>query len=778
MKTDHIQELLSQLPATPGIYKFKDLSGQVLYVGKAKNLSRRVRSYFRSEKNRIKRTEKLIEQIEDIEWIEVKSDWEALMLETNLIKELRPKYNVLMKDDKNFVYIKITKNEDYPRIKIVRRVLNDGAKYFGPKTAANRVKKTLLLMQKLFMYRSCDLKIEWLENDKAKVSNKTIAYPCLDFHIKRCAAPCVGKISPSDYRKSIDKIESFLSGKTADIEAQLTEEITTLAENKEFERAALLRDKLLAVQDLMKSQVVTSSNQEDIDVFGFVLDQGKAYFNLFQIRSGKLIGHENFLADAPGYRSGDEASAATLLESFLFQYYQKATDIAAKVLVPLKLDDDGFFADWYSNALGKRAKVTTPQRGVKNELTELAQKNALSFMKQHKARWAGFTQDDKAAVDELTRVLKLEKAAKRIECYDISHLSGTDTVASMVVFKDGVAQKSDYRHFRLKTIEKGEIDDFKSMKEVLYRRLAYLMKFPEGYVFRRSTKKALKEICERIDGLDYESLAGDRLKDIYVLMKDKKLAAWILVSRYGSSLFIQQIHFFDEAGESSKQLLFSAMSRYLCDKNKAKRLYSNTALLDKKILKTAHFQKINKKPRSYELYSLDDTQNSTEQALPSDESIEYFALDPNDLKDSSFSKRPDLIVIDGGKGQLSSALKSRNELGLDIPMISLAKREEELFLPGQSLPLLIPVDSEASKLLQRLRNEAHRFAITFQKKSRKKYLTSSELDHITGVGDLVKMKLLKHFKSLSKVKEASEEDLAKVIGPSMAKKIKTHFMEV
>ncbi len=756
MAQKKIEALLKKLPHTPGVYKMKDGEGRILYVGKAKDLSRRVRSYFRKTVKAV-RTEKMLEHVEDLEWVEVNSDLEALMLETNLIKEFRPKYNVLMKDDKNYVYIKITKNEDYPRIEIVRRVERDGARYFGPKTAAHIVKKTLGLLQKLFMYRSCDLDIEW-NGGNVQITKKTIAYPCLDYHIKRCAAPCIGKISPDDYAKSIERIEYFLEGKTTEIEKSLEQQMQACVANKEFEKAAIVRDKLLSLRQLFDSkQIVTSPTQENMDIIGFVLEGGKAYINLFMLRDGKLIDQENFIADAGGYEAGEEEHAQEVVEAFLYEYYERATEIPSQILIPLEFEEADFFMEWAGNQANHRVKLITPERGKKHQLITLAEKNARSFQKQNKARWESMAPSDEEALQELATALNLPKPPKRMECYDNSHLGGTDTVASMVVFENGVAKKSDYRKFKLQSIADGEIDDFKSMTEIILRRLLHLQPVPAGIQVRKAAKTNIEGIQTLFkEWKGTEEIEGN-LDEYQVALKDKKVLGFVrLQPSKDDTYFIRALYVTPSARE--KRLGRSLIYCFL-QKEKVKRIYVSCVTEMEPFYEKLGFEKIKTLPSEFEGPILDLK----------------MALDPAKQIDPSFDSRPDLIVIDGGKGQLSAALKSRDALGLTIPMIGLAKREEDVFVPGASFPLLIPKDSKASYLLQRIRDEAHRFAITFQRSSRKKHITASALDEIPGIGKTTKMKLLKHFGSLEKIKEASFEELSDLTGKALAEKIQSHF---
>lgn len=733
MTDKKIEQILKKIPNSPGVYKMKNSSDKILYVGKAKSLSNRVKSYFRKQKDMPIRTQKLVEQIVDIEWIEVGSDLEALLLETNLIKEYLPKYNVLMKDDKNFVYIKITK-EDFPRIEIVRKVLKDGAKYYGPKTAAHKVEKILNVLQKIFNYRSCSLGINWVNIGEVKISNKTIAYPCLDYHIKRCEGPCIAKVSPEEYRKNISQIERFIEGKTAEIEAALNEKMLFYANQKNFEMAAKTRDKLNAIKDLSERQIISSPEHNNSDVISFVIDNEKAYFNLFMVREGHLINQENFILDAPGFQKDDEANATEILESFLFEYYSKALQFPGEILIPLELEEDTFFSKWIENLSNSKIKIFIPQRGNKHALLDLAMKNAESFRKQHIVKWELSSNDDTVALAELSKHLGLEKNPFRIECYDISHLSGTNTVASMVVFEKGRSKSSDYRKFRIRNLNEGEIDDFKSMEEVIFRRLLYLSKSYSKFTFKK-TKKSDTE---------------------FEAFLNKKSIAKMNVESSKAGIFITEFEFPEKYKNKEIEKLFL---RYVMEKKKVKRAYISTKEKSD-YLENLGFEIVKKIPDEFAKH-IDG---------------EYlWAFDKLKLNDSSFLSKPDLIVIDGGKGQLSSAINARNELNLKIPIISLAKREEEVFVDASTYPLNINKDSQSVFLLRRIRDEAHRFAITFQKSSRKETDQSSVLDEIDGLGHKTKMKLLNKFSSVEIIKSAGLDDIAALTGMEMAKKIQLHL---
>lgn len=750
MANSKIKSLLNKLPKNPGVYKMKDEKNEIIYVGKAKSLRNRVKSYF-IDKNQTLKTRVMVSKINDIEWIEVGSDLEALFLETNLIKEYRPKYNVLMKDDKNFVYIKITK-EDFPRIELVRKVEEDGAKYIGPKTAAYKVEKTLKLLQKLFTYRSCNLDIDFINIGKVKITNKTIAFPCLDFYIKRCEAPCIAKIIPEDYQKNIKEIELFLEGKSAEIEKNLKTEMQNLVNEKKFEKAAKIRDKLQIIKDLKQKQIVTSPDHQNADVFAFVLENEKAYMNLFIIRDGKVLDQENFILDAP------IDSESEIMESFIFQYYQKTKNFPEEIIIPAELSNPDLFEDWIRNQAGRKILLIQPQKGKKHKLLDLALKNAESFKKQQKARWE-IESLYPNELEELKNILNLKKNPKRIECYDISHLSGTNTVASMVVFENGIPKKSDYRKFRIKDLKEGMIDDFKSMEEILRRRLSRFAKSSEGLKIKKAKKSNLVEINKLFKERDRKT-ENQEFEGFYLIYSQDKLAGMIRVLEIKEQYLIRS--FYVSPKFRSKGLGRILMS-YALDKTDSSRIYLACFEKLRDFYVNLGFEEIKKFPDAIQSY------------VTEFEKLKLFVFDKNKQKDSSFDEKPDLIVIDGGKGQLSSVYGVMKTLGLDIPLISLAKREEEVFIPEKSLPLLIPKDSKALYLLRRIRDEAHRFAITFQKQSRKKDLNSSFLDNIPGVGDNIKMKLLNAFSSLEMIKKANKVEIAALTGDKLAEKIVSYL---
>lgn len=572
---DSLQEKLKILPDAPGVYLMRDARGKIIYVGKARVLKNRVRQYFQSGKNHGAKVKAMVAKIADFETIVTSTEVEALILECNLIKKHRPRYNISLKDDKSYPYLRVTA-EDFPRIILTRRVVHDGSRYFGPYTNGLAVKETLQLLRKIFPLRTC----------------KTFAKrPCLEFHIKRCLAPCAGKVSREDYMHLVNAAEKFLSGHTAQVERELAAQMNDAAEALNFERAARLRDILAAIRKVTEKQkIVTDSG--DVDAIGLARSENETCAQIFFIREGKVTGRESFLLTG----ANDEDDAQAVIE-FIKQYYSRAQISAAEILLPTDLpeDDARLLNDW----LG--AKLITPKRGIKRSLVEMANQNAEKFLTEESARRLLKDAKTVGAVEELKNFLNLPRLPRRMECFDISHIQGAETVASMVVFEDGAPDKKSYRRYKIRSTE-GKPDDFLSMREVTAR-------------------------------------------------------------RYGKS-----------------------------------------------------------------------------------------------------DNLPDLIVIDGGAGQLSSALEIIRGAGHSVPVVGLAKQFELIFVEGSSTPVELPRDSQALKLMQRIRDEAHRFAITYHRKLRRARNLKSELDNVAGIGVKRRTELLKHFGSLAKIKAASVDELAVVNG--------------
>ena len=599
--TDLVAEKLKLLPDSPGVYIMKDARGKIIYVGKAIVLKNRVRQYFQSSRNQAPKVRAMVSHVADFETIMTANEVESLILEANLIKKHRPRYNIRLKDDKSYPYVKVTVQEEYPRVFITRRVLRDGARYFGPYTNVTALRDSLKLLKRLFPLRTCRTMPD---------------RPCLEYHIKRCLAPCVGKVTAEDYRAMIRAVLLFLEGRTDDVERELEHRMNLAAEAYHFETAARLRDQLAAVRKAAERQnIVTGAG--DQDAIGMARSAAGVCVQIFFIRGGKMIGREHFLL-----RGSEEESDADILRAFLEQYYNQATFVPREVLLPHTIDDAAraVIEQWLGEKKGGgKVALLTPQRGTKRDIVTMATGNAEKFLADEETRRSLADEQTLGAVEELGRYLGLKKPPHRMECFDISHNQGQETVASMVVFEGGMPKKSDYRRFKIKSAE-GKPDDFLSMREVTTRR--------------------------------------------YV-------------------------------------------------------------------------------------------------GLPEDE-------------------LPDLIIIDGGKGQLSSALEIiRNEAGhKNVPVVGLAKQFELVFTEGNSEPVELPRRSQSLYLIQRIRDEAHRFAITFHRKLRGKRNLVSVLDHIVGVGPKRRQALWAHFGTLDKIKAASVDELASVPGMNRpSAEAVVHFFE-
>jgi excinuclease ABC subunit C len=617
---EKIQKILKNLPQKPGVYLHKDKHGTIIYVGKSVNLRHRVRSYFAKKVDRTK-TEQLRRHIADIEIITTDSELEALLLEMNLIKKHRPRYNVHLKDDKRMPYIKIHWADNYPKVTVTRRMVRDGSRYFGPYTSVWAVHQTLDLLRKIFPYLTCDRTITG-QDDRA----------CLYYDIKLCNGPCIGAVSQQQYRAMIQQLMDFLNGKSEHIVKQLEARMNKAAENLQFEKAAEIRDQLRAVDKVVAKQKVIAAASTDQDVVAFARDQGDACVQIFFIRHGKLIGREYFLLDGT-----EDESDGDVLQDFLTQFYDEAAHIPKEVLLPHEVNEAMIIEQWLKQKRGTKVTLQIPQRGKKKELVQMAANNAADTLATLRQQWAADRSKHVTAMSELQEALSLPTPPARIECYDISHTQGAQTVGSMVVFVQGAPRKSDYRRFNVQTVGN---DDYGAMKEVLTRR------------FRRYK----------------ETLAGE-LHDPSQIGKIKKETAWSLL--------------------------------------------------------------------------------------------------------------PDLLIVDGGKGQLSMAMDvlAAFDLQDEVPLAGLAKQEEELFVPGKSKSILLSRRSEGLYLVQRVRDEAHRFANEGHRKRRSKVGVASILDSVPGVGKKRRQILLSHFGSLDDLRKATAEEIGSVPGIpiEVAEAVKAHL---
>jgi excinuclease ABC subunit C len=611
--TPELEATLKRLPDRPGVYLMKDARGDVLYVGKAQSLRHRVRSYWQKqapthlEGHRIRA---VVDRIADVEVTEVDSVSEALLLEANLIKRFKPRFNVRLKDDKSYPYIKVTLADDFPRVERTRKLVNDGSRYFGPYASATSVDESMNLVRRLFPFRTCTIDI--------RDGERALQRPCLLFHIKRCQGPCIEAISKADYRADIEQVELFLEGRQETLVKALRREMSAASDRQEYERAATHRDKIRAIERTMESQKMAAFARTELDLVGMARQDNQAAMTLFIIRDGKMIGRDVYLLDA-----AREATGAEVLASFLEQYYARATSIPREIYVPDGVTDTADLQTFLVEKRGGPVHLRTPQRGEKRDLMELAGRNAAETLAREQARWLADQGKTLAALEELAAALDVPGTPFRIECYDISNFQGSESVGSMVVFEDGKPRSGEYRRFRIRTVEGP--NDVASHQEVLRRRF-------------RATKSG------------------------------------------------------EEGSEEERR----------------------------------------------------------------------WAM-------------PDLVIVDGGKPQVNAAKQVLDELGLhDLPLAGLAKEREELFLPGRSEPIVLPATSAALYLVQRLRDEAHRFAITYHRTLRDRRTVRSAFDDLPGVGPKRKRELLKVFGSIKRVREAPVEQIAAVPGISrtLAERIK------
>ena len=616
--SDHLKGVLDTLPTKTGCYLMKNVDSKVIYVGKAVNLRARVRSYFHNNQEH-PRTRQLVKNIADIEWIVVGSELEALILEMNLIKKHRPRYNVRMKDDKRYPYIKIHWGDAYPKVTVTRNMVSDGARYFGPYTSVWAVHQTLDVLRRIFPYLTCDREITG-EDTRA----------CLYYDIKLCNGPCIGAVSKNEYRQMLKDLEAFLNGRTDSIVKRLQKEMQAASVELRFEQAATIRDQLKAIEAIIERQkVVFASDYVDSDVIAMARSDREACMQVFFIRGGKLIGREYFLMEGT-----DETPDKDVLSEFIKQFYDQVPSVPGQVMLPHELEETKIIEEWLNTKRGgKKVKMLIPKRGQKRELVQMAAENAADTLGALQAQWEADTHKQEKALAELQENLELSEPPNRIECYDISNTQGTAITASMVVFEQGVPKKAHYRRFNIRTVVGP--DDFASMEEALRRR------------FNRW--KSAQETAET----------------------------------------------------------------------------------------------------------------------------------PGKKPDRSFASLPDLLIVDGGKGQLSRAVQVLDNFNLmeRVPVAGLAKREEEIFLPGRARSVLLPRKSEGLYLVQRVRDEAHRFAITAHRKRRTKLGLASQLDAIPGIGPARRKALLVHFGSIDAIRKASIEELsaAPKMNDNLAEVVKAHL---
>jgi len=795
-KEAELKKRVAKLPTKPGVYRWLDAKGTVLYVGKALNLRKRVTSYLSKEAALGPWKQSLMERAADVSVTVTNSELEALILETNLIKQKKPKYNVLMKDDKNYVYVRISLQDPFPRIDLVRKPAEDGAKYFGPYISAYEIRDTLTLLRRVFPYRTCKMGIEVASSPTpipspsgggvAKpggnslpppgegagmgviVKNRDRPTPCLDYHIKQCCGPCIGCVTPDTYyRDAIEGVIDFLKGKTEDALALLTERMKAVARDRKFEQAAKLRDALQTIQHLSEKQIISDTSGEDADVFGVAVEGNRVHVVLLKERNGKVIDESSFTL------LGHAENAAEALTQFLPQYYVDAPDVPPFLLLPEEIGEQNLLEQWLTERRGTKVTIRVPERGKKNKLLSLAEENAREKVQHFETSWEAAARNVEDALKELKAALDLPTVPRRIEGYDISHLSGTETVGSMSVFVDGKPKNDQYRSFTIRTIREGEIDDYRALKEVLHRRLLHLThnireeerQWKErGIAFGKARKDEaamIKKIMQNEP--EYLSLEKLNVKDFLVARKGKDVVAFARLLAHGKneiemkSVWVRSDHRHQGLGNLIIRMLLAQAERknikkiYIRIFAKMEEYYTALGFRIAQVLPPVIGKQVRAIRKKHpEIHGL----------------TMVYLFAEHKKEDVSLGARPDLLLIDGGKGQLNAALEVLKELKLAIPSIGLAKREEEVFVPGNPRPLVFEKDSPARFLLMRLRDEAHRFANQHRETRLKKRAVFSVLDSIPGIGPQTRVKLLKRFGSLEAIKDTPDEELLKILSQS------------
>ncbi|MFD6424859.1 excinuclease ABC subunit UvrC [Streptomyces sp. NPDC060198] len=664
-----------QIPDSPGVYKFRDEHRRVIYVGKAKNLRQRLANYFQDLAGLHPRTRTMVTTAASVEWTVVSTEVEALQLEYSWIKEYDPRFNVKYRDDKSYPYLAVTLNEEFPRVQVMRGAKKKGVRYFGPYGHAWAIRETVDLMLRVFPVRTCSAGV--LKN-AARTGR-----PCLLGYIGKCSAPCVGRVSPEEHRELAEEFCDFMAGRTGAYMRRLEKEMTLAAEDMEYERAARLRDDIGALRRAMEKSAVVLADATDADLIAVAEDELEAAVQIFHVRGGRVRGQRGWVTDKV-----EAVDTSGLVEHALQQLYGEETgdSVPKEVLVPALPEDPDAVSEWLAHRRGSQVSLRIPQRGDKKDLMATVQRNAQQALGLHKTKRASDLTTRSRALEEIAEALGLDTAPLRIECYDISHLQGDDVVASMVVFEDGLARKSEYRRFQIKGFE-GQ-DDVRSMHEVIGRR------------FRRYLQEK-----ERLG--EWEEPSRSDLPGAGTLGTDVPTAGIPAAGVSGT----------EASGADAFGALTPGPGSHGADG-----------------------------PRE------DDTPGDTEPR-------------EDDGRPKRFAYPPQLVVVDGGQPQVAAAKRALDELGIDdIAVCGLAKRLEEVWLPDDDDPVVLPRSSEGLYLLQRVRDEAHRFAITYQRAKRAKRVRSSPLDGVPGLGESRKLALLKHFGSVKKLRQATIDEICEVQG--------------
>jgi excinuclease ABC subunit C len=689
--SEKVHSILQTLPHRPGIYLHKDGEGRVLYVGKATSLYARVRSYFGDPSELSPKNRALVAKIEDIDYIVVGSEVEALILENEYIKRYQPKYNVRLRDDKNYPYIKVALTEDFPRVYRVRSFKRDGTRYFGPYTNSGAVDATLDLMNKIFPFRTCRYDASGWAPPRgqeaappAEWKLKLLPRPCTQYFIHRCNAPCVAKVTREQYDAVIRQVILFLEGKHDEVLSDLRAQMEEASEQLEFERAAALRDRIQAVEQVLEKQkIVNTTGPGDQDVIALAGEDDETCAQVFFFRGGKLVGREYFVV-----QSTQDTPPGEVMASFLQQFYDTAPHVPAELVLQHEPEGAEALRQWLRQKRGGAVTLTVPQRGDKLRLVQMVAQNAREVLAQQRIKWLSDSQKTALALDELRAAFNLAAPPQRIECYDISNIQGTSAVGSMVVLENGRPKPSDYRRFRIKTVE-GQ-NDVASLQEVLRRRFKRMLHGTQGDGASGAADGMTADVndadADQVDAIPESELAAETPE-----------VALVTLEGDGPP---------DEAGASP------------------------------------------------------------------------------DLAGDPWAQLPDLILVDGGRPQLNAAMAVLGELDVRVPAVGIAKEDhgqisthEELYIVEQPEPLILPRGSQGLYLLQRIRDEAHRFAITYHRQVRSTRTFRSVLDEIPGIGPKRKKALMRHFGSARAIAAASVEDLAAVEGMTrdVAEKVKEHI---
>ncbi len=815
---ESLRKRIAKAPQDAGVYRWKDADGTILYVGKAKNLRNRLKQYVTGPASAHGPwKQSFLRKVADFEITVTGSELEALILETNMIKENRPKYNVLMKDDKNYVYARVTINETYPRVESVRFLnLKDGALYFGPILSNSDLWETLTAIRTVFPFRTCKMDIQTVSGEKMNdelremkdenihhsslishhspdkkiipidvvCSHRDRPTPCLDHHIGKCGAPCVGLVTPEEYKRDvIDGVIRFLKGDYDSVKNILTVRMQQAAAEKKFELAGKLRDQMTAMDRLQGKQIISDTTGEDADVIAIAIKSGHAHVCVLRRRDGRIIGDEEVAL------MGVAEEPEVTLGEFLAQFYADR-EIPQQIILSHEPPDMAVLGQWLSEKRGTKVQMLLPERGTKSKLLQMAEKNALEKARTSELKWEAEERNTKGAVRELAeKILPNFTTAEhgdasktplhRIECYDISHMGGNETVASMTVALDGKLDSSHYRSFNMRTVKEGDIDDYRSLREALLRRLRRLHDDLPEEEKRWNAKgvtfgKALKKDAEFIANVVADSpgdIGSDGLEDsvFWLAKKENEIIACARFYEYpGKVLTLRSLWVSpDHRGEKLGLMLLRRMLKTV----KKGKVYLHCKEALGEYYGEIGFRYVIKPPKP-----LQEKMDAFHKEHPEAEPTSIFLWEALQHKvDPSFSARPDLLVIDGGKGQLSTIVEVLKELNLDIPVIGLAKREEEVFVPNRSDPILFEKDSPGKFLLMRLRDEAHRFANLKREGRGLADAKRSALDNVPGIGPETRKALMLKFMTLTGIKKAPDSELLKILTQGQLEQVRKHL---